>query len=310
MSCEVILSGMSAGSNLGDGQRGLLHHPWTKAGQPFVVGAASGITAMLCTQPLDMIKVRLQLYGEGSKGGRPTPVTVFRDIVASGRVLDLYQGVSAALLRQVTYGMTRLGFFFTFEDMLKRRAEKRKVNYTFAQRALAGLAAGGLSAGISNPAEVALIRMQSDGLRPSSQRANYKSAFDALARIARTEGVFALWSGAQPTVVRAMATNFGQLAFFSETKHQLEQHSQMSSQMRSIAASVVAGFFAAFFSLPFDFMKTRLQRQTKLPDGTYPYRNVLDCFVKVAKAEGLLRFYRGFWTYFSRLAPHSYVTSH
>jgi len=73
-----------------------------------------------------------------------------------------------------------------------------------------------------NPADLALIRMQSDGLKPLAERANYKGVFDALGRIARHEGVAALWSGAAPTVVRAMALNFGQLAFFSEAKVRLQ----------------------------------------------------------------------------------------
>lgn len=33
---------------------------------------------------------------------------------------------------------------------------------------------------------------------------------DALVRIAKQEGVSRLWAGASPTVVRAMALNFGQ----------------------------------------------------------------------------------------------------
>jgi solute carrier family 25 oxoglutarate transporter 11 len=52
-------------------------------------------------------------------------------------------------------------------------------------------------------------------------------------------------------------------------------------------------------------MKTRLQKQTKGPDGTLPYKGMFDCFKKVAKEEGLLRFYRGFGTYYVRIAPHA-----
>ena len=253
-----------------------------------------------------MIKVRLQLTGEGSRGGpRPTPLSVARDIIAKGRVLDLYSGISAGLLRQVVYGTSRLGFFFTFEDLLKQRAEQNGTSYGFSQRALASLTAGGLGAFIGNPVEVALIRMQSDGLKPLAEQARYRSVFDALGRIARAEGVLALWSGAYPTIVRAMATNFGQLAFFSETKHQLQKRTEVSDFTRSVIASGVAGFFASLFSLPFDFVKTRLQRQTRGANGTVPYKGLIDCFQKVARDEGLMRFYRGFGTYCLRIAPHS-----
>jgi solute carrier family 25 oxoglutarate transporter 11 len=187
---------------------------------------------------------------------------------------------------------------------LTASAESKGNSIGFKERAGAGLAAGGLAAVVGNPADLALIRMQSDGLKPAAQRANYTSVIDALTRISKNEGVLRLWAGAYPTVVRAMALNFGQLAFFSEAKNQLKS-TNLSSRTQTLTASAVAGFFASFLSLPFDFMKTRLQKQTRAADGTLPYKGMFDCFGKVAREEGLLRFYRGFGTYYVRIAPHA-----
>jgi len=266
------------------------------------------MTATSVIQPVDMVKVRLQLAGEGAKTGpKPTPIGVLKDIVAAGKVTDLYTGLSAGLLRQAVYTTARLGFFDTFMKRLAVRAKENGTAVGFKERAGAGLAAGGLAAVVGNPADLALIRMQSDGMKPAAQRANYTSVVDALTRISKNEGVLRLWAGAYPTVVRAMALNFGQLAFFSEAKAQLKNTS-LSSRSQTLTASAVAGFFASFLSLPFDFMKTRLQKQTRAPDGTLPYKGMFDCFRKVAKEEGLLRFYRGFGTYYVRIAPHAMVT--
>lgn len=283
-----------------------LHTPWVRATLPFVNGGLAGMTATSVIQPVDMIKVRLQLAGEGIKEGpRPTPLSITRDIIKQGKIGDLYTGLSAGLLRQAVYTTARLGFFDTFMQQLSARADKNGTKVGFAERAGAGLTAGGLAAMVGNPADLALIRMQSDGLKPAAERANYKSVVDALARISKNEGITALWAGCNPTVVRAMALNFGQLAFFSEAKTQLKERSSMSARSQTLTASAIAGFFASFFSLPFDFVKTRLQKQTRRPDGSLPYRGMWDCFKKVTKEEGVLRFYRGFGTYYVRIAPHA-----
>jgi solute carrier family 25 oxoglutarate transporter 11 len=282
-----------------------LRSPFVRAALPFVNGGLAGMVATTVIQPVDMIKVRLQLAGEGIKTGpKPTPLSVTREVIAAGRVLDLYTGLSAGLLRQAVYTTARMGLFGTFMNQLTARAEGQGRKIGFAERAAAGLSAGGIAAMIGNPADLALIRMQSDGLKPREQRANYRSVFDALARIARSEGVGALWSGAYPTVVRAMALNFGQLAFFSEAKSQLKDTS-LGPRAQTLTASAVAGFFASFFSLPFDFVKTRLQKQQRGPDGRMPYSGMFDCFKKVIKEEGPLRVYRGFSTYYVRIAPHA-----
>lgn len=233
-------------------------------------------------QPVDMIKVRIQLAGEGPVVPgvvKPTPLAVTREIIATGHVLDLYAGLSAGLLRQAVYTTARMGFFGTFMNQINAKAKKEDRAVTFGERALASLSAGGLGAVLGNPADLALIRMQSDGLRPLAEREKYTGVIDALTRIAKKEGPTALWNGCLPTVARAMALNFGQLAFFSEAKAQLKRFDgKLSQGQQALLASAVAGFFASFFSLPFDFVKTRLQKQVYFHKHTHIYIYHFYCF--------------------------------
>eukprot|EP00438_Fugacium_kawagutii_P031950 Skav201891 [mRNA] locus=scaffold550:788865:793395:+ [translate_table: standard] len=70
-----------------------------------------------------------------------------------------------------------------------------------------------------------------------------------------------------------------------------------------------AGFFASFFSLPFDFVKTQMQKQKKDPvTGELPYKSSMDCAMKIMAEGGPLRFYAGFPTYYVRIAPHAMLT--
>lgn len=85
------------------------------------------------------------------------------------------------------------------------------------QKALCGLTAGAIGACVGSPADLALIRMQADATLPVAQRRNYTNAFQALFRIVTDEGVLALWKGAGPTVVRAMALNMGMLASYDQS---------------------------------------------------------------------------------------------
>jgi len=69
------------------------------------------------------------------------------------------------------------------------------------------------------------------------------------------------------------------------------------------------GFFASAFSLPFDFVKTRIQKQKPDPiTKELPYRNSIHCATKCLTEEGPMVFYRGFWTYYFRIAPHVMIT--
>lgn len=276
-----------------------------KTFEPFLLGGLAGMGATTIIQPIDMIKVRIQLLGEGGKAvGSKNPFSLGARVISEEGFLSLYSGLSAALLRQATYTTARMGIFRSVSDYLQGDS---KAPLPLYKKTIAGLTAGGLGSVFGTPADVALIRMQADRTLPVEQRRNYKGVVDALIRMTREEGLSGLFRGNSPVVLRAMALNVGMLTVYDESRERLKPvfGSQASAD---VAAKVLSGFCASFFSLPFDFVKTRVQKQKRLPDGTLPYRSFVHCVTRVASEEGVGAFYRGFWTYYVRIAPHAMIT--
>lgn len=75
-------------------------------------------------------------------------------------------------------------------------------------------------------------------------------------------------------------------------------------------SSFISGSIAAAMSLPFDNVKTKMQKQTRRPDGTLPYNSFVDCAVKSVKNEGVLGLWAGLPTYVFRIAPHVMIVIH
>ncbi|CEJ94364.1 hypothetical protein VHEMI09901 [[Torrubiella] hemipterigena] len=270
---------------------------------PFAVACGSGMIATICIQPIDTVKVRMQLTDRIA--GKPSPWGVAKGMVSEGGLMNLYQGLSAGLMRQLVYGTLRLGLFTTFEQQLEARAQRNGSTVGFRERTMAGLGAGAIAAFFGNPTEVVLVRMQADGMKPLQDQQRYKSAIDALRKMTHAEGILSLWKGSGPTIIRAMSTNFGQLAFFSESKFQLKKRTTLGPKSRTAAAAGIAGLAGALISQPFDFVKTRLQNQVTASGKPPTYSSMLDCFIKVVRRDGIIRLYRDIGPYFLRIAPHS-----
>jgi len=269
--------------------------------KPFFNGGLSGMGATCIVQPIDMIKVRIQI---GAKGG---PLAVGASIIKNEGFGALYKGLSAGLLRQATYTTARMGIFNNVSSALKDLNGGKPI--PLYQKALAGLVAGGLGAFVGNPADLTLLRMQADSTLPVEQRRNYKSIADAFSRIVKEDGFSGLFRGATPTIVRAMALNMGMLASNDQAKEMLESAGfAKGGTAATLGGAFIAGFFASACSLPFDFVKTRLQKMTPLPDGTMPYKSAVDCAIKTVMSEGPLALYTGFPTYIIRIGPHVVFT--
>lgn len=273
-----------------------------KAVKPFATGSLAGMGATTCIQPIDMVKVRIQLLA--GSAGAAGPMTIVSNMLKNEGVAAFYTGLSAGLTRQVVYTGARLGLFDKFTAAVKTPGKP----LSFAENSLCALSAGGLAALAGNPADLALIRMQADSMLPVAERAGYTGVGTTMGLIIKNQGAGGLMSGCVPTATRAMALNFGMLAFNASSKDQLSAMG-VSGAPLVFGASAIAGFFASFFSLPFDFVKTQMQKQKPDPvTGELKYKGAIDCAMKIMAEGGPMRFYAGFPTFYVRIAPHAMIT--
>lgn len=280
--------------------------------EPFVCGGAAATFASIVIHPIDLAKVHMQLYGQRNPG-KPVPSfpSILSAMVKRDGFFSIYKGVDAAMGRQLVYGTARIGLHRTFSNKLVELNEGKPIN--FLQKTLSGMASGSIAVCIGTPFDIALVRLQADGMAAPQDRRNYKNVFDALIRTTAEEGVGALYKGLLPNVLRGMAMNVGMMACYDQAKEIVaslinDPMIKGPSLFTSLGASAAAGFTAALFSLPFDLVKSRLMAQVPDPiTKQLPYKGVLDCSMKIAQQEGLRGFFSGFSAYYGRCAPHAMI---
>ena len=271
--------------------------------QNLVFGGVSGMCATTVIQPIDFVKVQIQILSEMGKKNL-SPIQIAKDNIREGGIKSLYKGLDSALLRQVFYTSVRFGLFYEIKDRIKKN-KGREANAF--ENARASLLSGGIGAALANPFDLALVRMQSDSTLPDNEKRRYKNVFDAVTRTVKEEGVLTLWRGSAPTVARAMAMNFAMMTSFEEAKKVIGKFVD-NNMLKSILCSFVSGFCGAFLALPFDNVKTKIQKMKKLPDGTLPYNGIVDCFKKSIAKEGFPKLWVGFVTFYARVAPHAIIS--
>jgi len=96
--------------------------PFAEVAQPFVCAGISACFASSIIHPIDLAKVRLQLFSVLNPGvPRPPFFNIIINMIKKDGVKSVYAGLSASLMRQAIYGTARLGLFRTFSDNLEKK---------------------------------------------------------------------------------------------------------------------------------------------------------------------------------------------
>lgn len=251
--------------------------------------------ATFFTHPLDLTKVQMQT----AKSNDKSTGQFIKSIIRERGIRGAYDGLTAALLRAMTYSTFRFGAY----EFVK--AKWLPPHPTMLQMIGASASAGGLAGLIGVPAEVVLIRMASDGSRIPSERYGYRNCVHGLYRIVKDEGVLALYRGWQPNTVRAILMNASQLASYDWFKRTLlRMDGGTDGPALQFGASFLAGTVATTVCAPADVIKSRMMAAKA---SSKPV-SIPVMIANAAREEGVGFFFRGWTAAWVRLCPQTILT--
>ncbi|XP_078039946.1 dicarboxylate carrier 1 [Augochlora pura] len=267
----------------------------TKKLSRWYFGGLSSAGAACVTHPLDLLKVHLQTQQEG----KISVIQLTGNIIRKQGILALYNGLSASLLRQLTYSTARFGAY----EVGKQTFETPEKPMLFREKLLLAGFSGMIGGVLGTPGDLVNVRMQNDIKLSPELRRNYKHALDGVVRIIREEGLFKLFSGCSTATARAALMTIGQLSFYDQVKIIMLQSGHfVDNPLTHVLASVCAGAIATTLTQPLDVLKTRAMNAKP-----GEFKNLVELFVYTAKL-GPTAFFKGYVPAFIRLAPHTILT--
>lgn len=268
---------------------------------PFWLGGAAACVAACFTHPLDVAKTRLQ-----TASARQGLLGTLAGAARSDGISGIYTGLTASLLRQMTYSVTRFGVYDYLKAQIKPtvtykngKREERISPWAVAGAASAAGAIGGIA---GNPADIVLVRMTSDINKKPAERYNYSNALAGLYRMVKSEGIPSLFRGVAPNTVRAILMNASQLATYDLAKDALlaTGHYKEGTWLH-FSASFVAGTVATTVCSPADVVKARVMNTSGNGGGG----SMASKLQKAIRQEGIGFLFRGWTPAWIRLAPNT-----
>eukprot|EP01111_Echinosteliopsis_oligospora_P004549 TRINITY_DN1754_c0_g2_i2.p2 TRINITY_DN1754_c0_g2~~TRINITY_DN1754_c0_g2_i2.p2 ORF type:complete len:426 (+),score=104.27 TRINITY_DN1754_c0_g2_i2:1351-2628(+) len=163
--------------------------------QNLVAGGLAGVTSLLCTYPLDLVRSRLTIQTTASKY---TGITdTFKTVVAEEGARGLYKGMFTSILGVAPY----VAINFTTYETLKRRFMTGHTPGVMESLAY-GAAAGATAQTFTYPIDLLRRRLQMQGIGGTEPK--YKGTVHAVKTIISEEGFLALYRGMIPCYLKVI----------------------------------------------------------------------------------------------------------
>uniref|UniRef100_A0A8D3AU21 Solute carrier family 25 member 12 n=1 Tax=Scophthalmus maximus TaxID=52904 RepID=A0A8D3AU21_SCOMX len=157
-----------------------------------LAGGCAGGSQVIFTNPLEIVKIRLQVAGEITTGPRVSALNVVRDLGFFG----LYKGAKACFLRDIPFS----AIYFPVYAHIKQKLTDEEGRLGALQLLTAGAIAGIPAASLVTPADVIKTRLQ---VAARAGQTSYSGVIDCFRKILQEEGFRAFWKGAGARVFRS-----------------------------------------------------------------------------------------------------------
>uniref|UniRef100_T1IVW8 Mitochondrial thiamine pyrophosphate carrier n=1 Tax=Strigamia maritima TaxID=126957 RepID=T1IVW8_STRMM len=282
-----------------------------------IAGAGAGSCARICTQPLDVLKIRFQLQVERISDHDPRSkyqglFHATRQIMREEKVWAFWKGHSTAQFLSTSYGMLQVVTYtqwVTYEWLTYEVLTKEAWNYSPTYRSdgvqpflhfVCGGVAGCVGTLASSPFDVIRTRLVGQG-KPEIYRGTWHAGYLML----RDEGITTFYKGMVPALLQiAPYSGMQFMAYSMLTKHWKKkkeglEKKEESGWLTSLLCGMMAGLIAKSVIYPLDVVKKRLQVQgfhtARQQFGkTVKYKGLLDCFRVMMRDEGPYSIYKGY----------------
>ncbi|KAK7806307.1 hypothetical protein U0070_027309 [Myodes glareolus] len=285
-----------------------------------VLGAAACCLACVFTNPLEVVKTRLQLQGElQAPGTYPRP---YQGLVSSAAAIARADGLWG-LQKGLTAGLLYQGLMNGVRFYCYNLACQAGFTQQPGGTVVAGAVAGALGAFVGSPAYLPLppsaldsqvktqLQAQTVAAMAVGHQHQHQSVLGALETIWRQQGLLGLWRGVGGAVPRVTVGSAAQLATFASAKAWVQEQQWFleDSWLVALAGGVISSVTVAAVMAPFDVVSTRLYNQPVDRAGRGQlYGGLADCLVKICQQEGPLALYKGLGLAYLRLGPHTILS--
>ena len=251
-----------------------------------LAGAASGALSRTVVQPLDVVKIRLQLQiNSGKHPGahyRCTSHALHRIIKEEG-VRSLWKGHGTGQLQAASFSLLQFAVYEMTTDVLDR-------NFSLCGHVshfICGSVAGAVAATASQPLDVLRTRFMAQG----EPRA-YQSVVKAGQIMLSQEGSAVFFRGLTPTLTQIVPQTGIQFALYTALKSYTGP-----GTIQTAMVGATAGLLSKLCVYPLEVCKRRLQVAGFRPGGwnghVHVCRCLTDCIRTAIKLEGIRAFYKG-----------------
>jgi solute carrier family 25 aspartate/glutamate transporter 12/13 len=213
-----------------------------------LAGGSAGACQVIFTNPLEIVKIRLQIQGEAMKAAVREGETFTKRsalwIVRNLGLKGLYKGASACLLRDVPFSSI---YFPTYSHLKKDLfGESPTKKLGILQLLTSGAIAGMPAAYLTTPCDVIKTRLQVEARKGDT---TYNNIADCARKVMREEGFKAFWKGGPARVIRS-SPQFGfTLAGYELLQNLLPMRGEKVEEPQQIER--IAGLQEAKSPLPF-----------------------------------------------------------
>lgn len=272
-----------------------------RANYTALAGGLTGcITRFIC-QPLDVLKIRLQLQVEPINSR--SEISKYRSIAQSVRCIYREEGLFAfwkghnpAQVLSLVYGMAQFSFYERFN--LTLREHKSFEGHDWARNFVCGACSGSFASMIILPLDVIRTRVVSQD--PGK---GYNNVIQAVGTIFRLEGVRGLYRGLGPALLQIAPLTGGQFMFYNMFGTVIRQFERLPENATLPPTELffcggLAGLCTKLLVYPLDLAKKRLQIQgfshNRQTFGKhFVAHHLLQCFYQVLRHEGFRGLYKG-----------------